>query len=223
MRRILVLRPEPAAGRTAAKAAVLGLEVRIHPLFAARPLDWFPPEPANFDALLLTSANAVRLAGPALERYHPLPAYAVGAVTAGTLDEAGFTNVITGTGDGSAIVAQAAADGRRRLLHLAGTTVAQMETGPLHVARIAVYSMIAMPPDPALVADAVAGSVLLIHSPRAGERLADLITDGRRGGLHLIAISPAALAACGRGWASAQAADRPDDDDMLALARRLCE
>ncbi|HEX7743212.1 MAG TPA: uroporphyrinogen-III synthase, partial [Sphingobium sp.] len=34
---------------------------------------------------------------------------------------------------------------------------------------------------------------------------------------------PVALAACGKGWASGEAPDRPDDERMLALAARLCE
>jgi uroporphyrinogen-III synthase len=33
------------------------------PLFAIVPLDWTAPDPAQFDGLVLTSANAVRHAG----------------------------------------------------------------------------------------------------------------------------------------------------------------
>ncbi|MEC3912688.1 uroporphyrinogen-III synthase [Sphingobium sp. CR2-8] len=223
MTRILILRPEPAAGRTAEKAAALGLEVRRHPLFAPQPVDWSPPTPDRFDALLLTSANGVRLAGPDLERYRALPAYAVGQATARVLEAAGFSTVIAGTSDGSEIAARIAADGHRRVLHLAGTTVAPMETGAVDVMRIAVYSMATLPPDPALIADATPGTVLLVHSPRAGERLAERIEATDRAALYIVAISPSALAACGVGWASGQAAALPDDDEMLALAARLCE
>lgn len=223
MTRILILRPEPAAGRTAAKAAALGLDARLHPLFAPQPIAWTPPASDGFDALLLTSANGVRLAGADLQRYRPLPAYAVGRATAQALEAAGFADVVAGNGDGSDIAARIAADGHGRLLHLAGTTVAPMDTGANDVTRIAVYSMKTLPPDPALIADAVPGAILLVHSPRAGERLADRIAQTARPSLHIVAISPAALVACGTGWASAQAPARPGDDEMLALAAGLCE
>jgi uroporphyrinogen-III synthase len=221
--RVLILRPEPAAGRTAAKAAALGLDARVHPLFAPQPVDWTPPPAGHFDALLLTSAHGVRLAGPGLAAYRGLPAYAVGEATAQALRDAGFADVVAGAGDGSAIAARVAADGHRRLLHLGGTTVAPMAADAIDVTRIAVYSMMSLPSDPSLIADAVAGSVLLVHSPRAGERLAAQVAQDARAALRIVAISPAALAACGAGWASGQAAARPVDDEMLALAARLCE
>ncbi|WP_311269421.1 uroporphyrinogen-III synthase [Sphingobium sp. WCS2017Hpa-17] len=223
MRRVLILRPEPAAGRTAAKAAALGMDARVHPLFAPQPIDWAPPVPEDFDVLLLTSANGVAFAGPALLHYRGLPAYAVGATTAQALAEAGFPTVIAGDSDGSAIAARIAADGHGRVLHLAGTTVAPMETGPLDMTRIAVYGMTALPPDPALIADAVPGSILLVHSPRAAARLAEQIRREGRKSLHIVAISAATLAACGNGWASGQFPHSPRDDEMLALALRLCE
>jgi uroporphyrinogen-III synthase len=61
----LVLRPEPGACATAAAARALGYPTTVAPLFRVRPL---PPDPAvlagPFDALLLTSANAVRMLPP---------------------------------------------------------------------------------------------------------------------------------------------------------------
>lgn len=223
MRRVLILRPEPAAGRTAAKAVAMGMDARVHPLFAPQPIDWTPPVPEDFDALLLTSANGVAFAGPALLHYRGLPAYAVGAATAQALSEAGFPCIIAGDGDGSAIAARIISDGHGRVLHLAGTTVAPMETGALDIIRIAVYGMTGLPPDPALLEDAVPGAILLVHSPRAAARLAEQIDRDRRKSLHIVAISATTLAACGNGWASGQFPHLPRDDDMLALARRLCE
>lgn len=223
MSRVFILRPEPAAGRTAARARDLGMDARVHPLFAPQPIDWTPPAPENFDALLLTSANGVHFAGPALLHYRGLPAYAVGATTARALEAAGFPDVVAGVSDGNAIAARIAADGHVHILHLAGATIAPMETGSLDVTRVTVYGMTGLPADPALIADAVPGSILLVHSPRAGERLAAQMPEERRAGLHLVAISVAALAACGAGWASAQAPALPQDDEMLALALRLCE
>ncbi|BBD99314.1 uroporphyrinogen-III synthase [Sphingobium amiense] len=223
MSRVIVLRPEPAASRTADGARAMGLDVAVHPLFAPQAVAWTPPPPEHFDALLLTSANGVRLAGAGLDHYRALPAYAVGEATAQAMKEAGFAAVTSGSEDGSAIARRIADERRSRVLHLSGTTVAAMETGPLHVTRVAVYSMIALPPAPALKADAVPGSVLLVHSPRAGERVAEQFPEETRAGLHIVAIGAAAARVCGDGWASVTHPARPRDDEMLALARRLCE
>lgn len=200
----------------------MGMDARVHPLFAPESIDWTPP-PGDFDAVLMTSANAARSAGDGLTPFTALPAYAVGDATATAMRAAGFGMIVSGNGDGTAIAARIAADGHRRVLHLAGQTVAPMDDHGLTIRRIAVYRMAGRDPGGALLADITPGAVLMIHSPRAGERLATIIPAGQRGALHLVAISPAALAASGAGWATSTAPSQPRDDDMLALARRLCE
>jgi uroporphyrinogen-III synthase len=222
VKRLVILRPEPGAARTASRAAELGLTADVHPLFVPQPLGWIPPAPDRFDALLLTSANGVRLAGAHLADYRDLPAYAVGRATAGALAQAGFDNVVAGTSDGSAIAARIAADGHAKVLHLAGKTVAPMDEGALTVERVAVYAMMRTQ-DEGLAQRIAPDSVIMVHSPRAGEILAERVGQAQRADLHLIAISPAALAASGAGWASARSVDSPDDERMLALAVRLCE
>lgn len=222
MKPVIILRPEPGASETAARATKLGLLPRLCPLFEARAISWDAPPPRNFDALLMTSAQAARLGGAQLARYHALPAYAVGSATAQAMAEHGFQTIVGGDLDGSAIAARIAADGHRRVLHLGGTTLAPIEPGLLNIDRVAVYtisSRMQADLDPMLEP----GAVLLVHSPRAGARLAELIVPKRRNDYHVIAISPAALSACGLGWASGKAPDRPDDERMLALAVRLCE
>ncbi|UZW54680.1 uroporphyrinogen-III synthase [Sphingobium sp. JS3065] len=222
MRPLVILRPEPGAAKTAERAAALGLEARVIPLFAPRALEWDAPAPDRFDALLLTSAHAARLAGERLADYRSLPAYAVGRATAKALEAAGFAQVVAGDGDGTAIARRIAADGHGHVLHLAGRTVAPIDAGALRIDRIAVYEMLRTG-DAGLAERLERDNVLLVHSPRAGEVLAQLVQREQRAALHLIAISPAALAACGVGWASAQTPDKPDDERMLALAVRLCE
>lgn len=220
MRPLVILRPEPGAGRTAARATELGLAPRCIPLFDARPLAWTPPDPADFDVLLMTSAQAARLAGPDLARYRALPTYAVGPATAAAMAEQGLVPTGVGEDDGAMIAARIAADGHRRVLHLAGSVAAPFDRGPLHVRRVPVYTMVettaSLPPLPP-------GAVLLVHSPRAGARLAALIDAEARAGLHIVAISEAARTAAGAGWASAHAVALPQDDAMLALAVRLCD
>lgn len=220
---VLVLRPEPGASRTAHAVEALGLAARVHPLFAPHPVAWVAPDPAYFDALLVTSAHTARLAGVDIARYRALPAYAVGDATAQALRDLGFPNVTAGVGDGSAIASRIARDGHVRVLHPGGTTTASINAGSLHIVLVAVYTMQPADPGDALLRDATPGAVCLVHSPRAGERLAHLVPPALRAALHLVAISPAARDASGDGWASTQAPDRPRDEEMLALAARLCK
>ena len=90
MRRVVVLRPEPGASETVARARKLGLDAVAIPLFEVEPMDWTAPEAGGFDGLLLTSANAVRHGGEQLQSLRGLPVYVVGKSTGGAAREAGF-------------------------------------------------------------------------------------------------------------------------------------
>jgi uroporphyrinogen-III synthase len=100
-RRVLVLRPEPDAGRTAAKLAAQGFEPIIAPLFAVMDAGEAPPA-GPFNAALVTSAHgAERLAaGAALA----LPVFAIGAQTARVAAEAGFSEIHIADGDRHSLV-----------------------------------------------------------------------------------------------------------------------
>src|SRR5688572_25017235 len=98
MKPLVVLRAEPAASTTAARASAMGLEVRIVPLFEVAPVEWSAPKASRFDGLVLTSANAVRHGGPQLAALKRLPVHAVGAATAAAAREAGFTIASIGGG-----------------------------------------------------------------------------------------------------------------------------
>jgi uroporphyrinogen-III synthase len=65
-----------------------------------------------------------------------------------------------------------------------------------------------------------AGSVALIHSPRAGRLFSELVPN--RESIAIAAISQAAADAVGNGWMSVEAADQPTDEALLALAASLC-
>jgi uroporphyrinogen-III synthase len=214
MRRLLILRPEPGASETLARAGKLGLDAVSVPLFELESIDWELPDPQAFDGLLLTSANAVRFAGNRLEELKRLPAYAVGEATAEASRSAGL-NVIA-AGDSAVDALLASIDPSLRLLHLAGED--RKVPGARHnVAPITVYRSKTIE-EPKL-GDA-RSSVALIHSPRAARRFADLVSD--RASIAIAAISPAAAEAAGQGWESVHVAERPTDDALLALAARLC-
>ena len=81
MRRVIVLRPEPGASETVARARELGLDAVAIPLFEVEAVEWTAPEAGGFDGLLLTSANAIRHGGDQLQSLRGLPVYAVGKAT----------------------------------------------------------------------------------------------------------------------------------------------
>ena len=54
---VVVVRPEPGHAATIAALREAGLDAMSLPLFAAHAVEWTPPEPDTFDALLFTSAQ----------------------------------------------------------------------------------------------------------------------------------------------------------------------
>jgi uroporphyrinogen-III synthase len=181
------------------------------PLFAIVPLDWTAPDPDRFDGLVLTSANAVRHAGEELQKLIALPVHAVGQATAELARSAGFTIASIGAGGSRDM----SFPHGQRLLHLAGRN--HNDTGA--AAIISVYE--ARQLDHPAGLDALQDCVVAVHSPRAGRRLAELVTD--RSCIKIAAISSAAAEACGGGWERIEVASHPADDALLALAARLCE
>ena len=215
-RMVVVLRPEPGNTRTADALRARGLEARQVPLFAVVPVYWTPPNPTGFDGLLLTSANAVRHGGAALDLFRRLPVVAVGAATAAAASEAGFAVAVTGGEDARAVVAEARDRGFARLLHLAGRERAPTQDG---VEAVTVYASEAVPV-PADVARSFEDALVLVHSARAATRLAELV-DGAgadRSRIALVAISRAVGDAAGTGWGDVAIAPEPSDPAVVAMA-----
>lgn len=211
-RGLLVVRPEPANARTAARLRAGGGDVLCLPLFAAVPVAWTPPDPARFDALLLTSAQAVRLAGAGLATLAALPVIAVGTETAEAARAAGLSVAAIGTGGVTEALAAGRAAGLTRPLHLAGRD--HIDSG--HPTAI-VYASAETPIDRDVFAAAATGRIVLLHSVRAARRVAALLADTRQA-TEIAALSPAARQAAGEGWAFAIAAPTPDDAALCALA-----
>jgi len=213
VRRLLLLRPEPGLSASMERASALGLEVVGCPLFRVEPMDWELPDPARYDALLLTSANAVRHAGPKLERLASLPVRSVGQATAAAARDAGL-NVET-VGSGNVLDLLAMLRPSLRLLHLAGEDHRPVDDK--RIDRRITYRSVAIS-DPAL--PPLNGMVVAVHSPRAGARLSEL--SGKCASAIISAISDAAAAACGDGWEEVSVAAEPNDKCLLALAASLC-
>ena len=211
MKPLVVLRPEPGASRTVARAQALGLQVVRIPLFAVVPTDWQAPQASAFDGLVLTSANAVRHGGEELQKLKSLPVHAVGEATAHLARAAGFPVASVGQGGSGAMDLPA----EKRLLHLTGRDHRAIPgtTG------IPVYEARAIEAPEGI--DQLNDCVIAVHSPRAGARLAELVRE--HGRIAIAAISAEAAAAAGTGWRSVSAAAAPNDNALLALAARLCE
>lgn len=235
---LIVTRADPGGAATVARALSMGLDARAMPLFAARALAWEPPDPALFDALLLTSAQAARLAGPGLGLLAALPVHAVGEATARAAETAGLRVATIGPGTAQGLfetlelnpihrpvrverregdVAPRAA----RFLWLCGRERTAFDARGADIVPLPVYAADRVEPPSGWAALIAAPAVVMAHSARGGERLAELAGAARKH-LTLLAISPKAADAAGPGWGGVHIARQPDDAAMLAEAHALC-
>ena len=224
---LLILRPEPGASMTAKRAFDEGWKPIVAPIFRIEPIAWGSPAAADYDALFVTSANAVRQAGRAITAYHVLPAYAVGDATARALKAAGVIDIRTGRGDAAVMLAAAAENGVARALHLAGEDYRDVGHDAIGIDRRIVYRSAAIGQfgEKALIALREGGGAVLLHSSRAAEHFGRLCDEARmsRGRIRIAALAPAVPDAAGPGWGAAIAAAKPDDAALLAAAARLCQ
>lgn len=215
--KILVLRPQPGADETAARARALGLEPIVAPLFAVRPLEWTPPDPAGFDAVMLTSASAARQAGGGLTPFHARPCYAVGEATAAAAREAGFADIRIGPDDGAALLLTMAEDGVACAFHACGEDHLALGHPAIRVTRVPVYAAEAV----ARLPVAPEGMLALLHSPRAAALFGALVPD--RSAVEIAAISARSARAAGEGWKRVAVAAQARDHALLELAAKLCQ
>jgi len=218
---LLVTRADPGGATTVRRARAEGLDARHVPLFAARPLDWVAPDPAHFEALLLTSARAARLAGPHLAALANLPVHAVGDATATAARAAGLDVVAVGNKGGRALLDTMASRAIGRVLWLCGHDRTALDVKGIAITPLPVYAVDPAPPPAEWDGLLAAPAVIMAHSMRGAQRIADLAGD-RRKHLTLLAISASVAAAAGEGWAAKAVSGRPDDAAMLAEAHALC-
>ncbi|MDG5746973.1 uroporphyrinogen-III synthase [Qipengyuania sp. XHP0207] len=223
MKPLMLLRPEPGFGVSAETAREMGMEVIGGPLFSIEPVAWDPPESDAFDGLLIGSANALRHGGEALERYARLPVHVVGEATADAVRAAGMLVGQIGRGGLQSLLDRLA--GRTlRLLRLAGEDrVALTAPEGITLETRTVYHAV-----PEEVADAEklrTDAVVALHSGAAATRFASEIDrlGIDRSPIAIAAIGPRVAEMVGSGWQSVHIAKAPDDAQLLALARSLCQ
>lgn len=96
--RVFVFRPQPEADRTARAVADHGFEPLVAPLFKVVRLPGAVPE-GEFDAIVLTSGNAVPVLAEGPAAWRELPVFTVGARTAAKVREAGLEDARSADGD----------------------------------------------------------------------------------------------------------------------------
>ncbi len=220
---IFVIRPEPGLQSTLQSARDMGLAAVGLPLFEVMPLGWEAPDAAQFDALLLGSANAIRHGGKKLEQFTGLPVHAVGQATADAAMKAGFTVERVGEGGLQNVLD---ANGKpTRYLRLGGVEKVELDPGPHTITARDVYDVRALPISGSSQIGLRTGTpCVLLHSAAAARHFgAEIDRIGLdRAAIHLACIGQRVAAAAGPGWASVKSAPQPDDAELLALARDMC-
>ena len=219
MKKLFLFRPQPAVEASAERARALGLDPVVTPLFEIHPVKWIAPDPARFDGLLLTSANAVRHGGESLALMQALPVYAVGDATAAAAREEGLKVRKVGSGNVDDLLAVLPA--KLRLMHLCGHHRRPPVNPKQQITTACVYRSKPATPPPAF--RALSDNVGAVHSAEAAKRLAELVLPVERKRIRLAAISQQAALGAGLGWEKVAIAPQPSDEALLALAAELCE
>jgi uroporphyrinogen-III synthase len=213
--KLLVIRPQPGADATAARIVHAGHEPILLPLFAVQPVDWEAPSAEDYDAILLTSANAVREAGPKLATFAHLPVYAVGKVTAAAAEQAGLhVGHIGNIG-----AAELLRDLRNcRLLWLAGEDHSKIDAdASVEIDLRIVYRSAALPVPNNFREVTIQADHVLLHSARAAKHFATIVGEQGldRADISIAALSDNIAIAAGEGWKSLRVATQPTDAALL--------
>jgi uroporphyrinogen-III synthase len=230
--RVLVTRPLDDARLTALELARLGHEALIAPLFTVRFAATPELLPDDAQALLATSANAVR----ALSRgsnCRDVPLFAVGPHTAAMARSAGFREVIDAAGDSAALANEV----RGRLSPVGGSLLIvagkhaspnleiALEGAGFNVHVCTTYEAIAASALPASACESLASGSLdaaLLFSPRSARVFAERVyqaglADTCARLLACCISDSVAMALEGLKFRDVRIAARPDHEHLLAL------
>lgn len=244
MATVLVTRPDPDNVTTAATLRARGHDVLLAPALRFEPLPLPPGNEADYGAVIVTSANALRAVAPQLKD-HPLlklPLFAVGAQTAAAARRAGFIEVISADGDAGSLrecvvrsVRASPAEDTNPLLYLAGADISRDLAGELGARGIDVvtrttYRMVPIAHLPRDVCDAFTANriaAVLHYSARSARAFLDA---ARAAGVEISALAipqcciSAAVAQVLReaGATRVVVAASPDEEALLtALSRSV--
>ncbi len=206
---------------TAIRARKLGLECTLLPLFTIEAVAWDKANAADYDGLLITSANAIAFGGAHLETLRDLPVLAVGEASAAAARKAGFDIAITGTSNAAALIESTYDAGLRRLLWITG----EDHNDPAHPDDMIIVKRIAYAaranPVPDLSPVLTPECIITLHSPRAAVYFGQMVDSQnlRRDVIVLAVFSPAVGKAAGDGWRDIIIADTPSDSALLSAVQ----
>ena len=238
-RRALVTRPREESQALAAALAARNIEALIEPLMEVQFLSPAALDLRGVQAILCTSANAVRaLARASGERGVPL--FAVGDATAARAHAEGFAAVESAGGDVDDLARLASTQLRPQegaLLHVAGSVVAGDLAGALRARGFTIERSVLYEARPVQTLSPIAVGALrseaiafaLFFSPRTAAVFARLAASARVadgcGRITALSISPAADRALAQlPWRDRRVAERPNQAALLeALDRVLGE
>jgi uroporphyrinogen-III synthase len=241
---VLVTRPRPDDEATANSLRARGFEVLRAPMLRFEPLPFHDDAEARYDAVIVTSANALRAIESQLggSRLLALPLFAVGEHTAALARGAGFGQVISAEGDATTLrdLVQASVASKRlrkagTLLYLAGADLARDLAGELGdrgftVVTHTTYRMVPASSLPREVCDAFVANQIeaVLHYSRRSARA--FLDAARAAGVEISALAlpqcciSAAVAAILRdaGAPRVMTAASPDENALFeALTRAL--
>ena len=228
---VLAIRPEPGLSATIALGRQMGLTMHGFALSRVAPVEWDLPSLNRFDALLIGSANAMRLGGENLAKLTHLPVHCVGEATAREARAAGFD--VTHTGKGGLQTVIDAVEAPLHYLRLVGNEYVDLALPegisfePIQVYTVQPRSFLDKPAR--LLEEDV---VVLLHSAAMTRQF---IAECERLGVDRSRITLAAMgpriieSALGEGppsnpeeWRAIHIADIPSDNALLAMVRELC-
>lgn len=238
---VLVTRPHPDNEATARALRARGFEVLLAPMLRFEPVAFADDPDADYGAVLVTSANALRAVETQLaqSRLLSLPLFAVGDHTAAAARDLGFAEVISAEGDAAAlrdrVLGAKQLKKNSALLYLAGADLARDLAGDLaahghDVVTVVTYRMVALSHLPREALDAFAANAIeaVLHYSKASARA--FLEAARSDGVEISALSVrqcclsanVALALREAGATQVQVAASPDENALFAaLARAL--
>jgi uroporphyrinogen-III synthase len=200
---VLVTRPHPDDEATATSLRARGFEVLKAPMLRFEPVPFHDDGEAEYGAVIVTSANALRGIEPQLQASPllGLPLFAVGEHTASAARSAGFENVMSASGDAGSlrdlVLASVKAKALKKtspLLYLAGADVARDLAGELGERGFTVvihttYRMAAVSDLPRETSDAFAANRIeaVLHYSRRSARA--FLEAARAAGVEITALS----------------------------------
>ena len=201
---ILVTRPQPDNEATGASLRARGFDVLLAPMLHFEPMALLEDEDADYAAIIVTSANALRAIEPQLpgHRWLKLPLFTVGDRTAAAARRAGFSKIISAAGDSQDLreLILAKARGKKRefgrgpLLYLAGADLSRDLAGELGEHGLTVvtrttYRMVASSDLPPEALEAIAANqvqAVLHYSARSARVFVDAV---RAAGVEISALA----------------------------------